>query len=681
MELQALSYYSSSDRLAATPVTVSTAAETDVAELVHTSRIAVRLLWVVCGLLAVFVGIGQLVQDTPVPYGFFDGVLAAVTFTVIGGLILPRRPGNVIGWLFVSIGLSSAFAVLGGSFAGSHPLAWMSKWLPLVSYGLMPLVLLLFPEGTLPSRRWRAVAWIVIGGTALAAACVALAAWIDPLLFLVPDSSLAPGTRPLIQGARVGTLLMLAGAVGSFVSLVVRWRRAEEVTRQQLKFLALATVFLVVGVVLDGAGFGWAALISVPAVPVATGVAILRYRLYDIDLFLNRSLVYATLTVLLLGAYLGLVAVLSPLFAGRMRVGALVATAVVALIFEPLRSRLQRAASRLLYGDRDDPYAAVSRLGRRLEQSVDPSDVLPQVTETVAEVLHLPYAAIEAVDGDRRRLVASYGRRVMESEAFRMIYQGDEVGALLVTPRSPSDVFTTAERRLLEDLARQIGVAVQAARLTSDLQRSRERLVRSREEERRRLRRDLHDGLGPTLAGMTMQVGAARARLAEQGQVVEVLAGLEAGLQACVAEIRRLVEGLRPPVLDQLGLVGAIRHLVMAFNSGPGHSTPTIGMTASDGLGELPAAVEVAAYRIVTEAVTNTVRHARASRCEVRLTVQDRLILEISDDGVGLPGRHHPGVGLSSMRERAEELGGRFVIKPLAGGGTLMHAELPLDAR
>ncbi|MDQ3932426.1 MAG: GAF domain-containing sensor histidine kinase, partial [Actinomycetota bacterium] len=405
------------------------------------------------------------------------------------------------------------------------------------------------------------------------------------------------------------------------------------------------------------------------------------YRLYDIDLFLNRSLVYATLTVLLLGAYLGLVAVLSPLFAGRMRVGALVATAVVALIFEPLRSRLQRAASRLLYGDRDDPYAAVSRLGRRLEQSVDPSDVLPQVTETVAEVLHLPYAAIEAVDGDRRRLVASYGRRVMESEAFRMIYQGDEVGALLVTPRSPSDVFTTAERRLLEDLARQIGVAVQAARLTSDLQRSRERLVRSREEERRRLRRDLHDGLGPTLAGMTMQVGAARARLAEQGQVVEVLAGLEAGLQACVAEIRRLVEGLRPPVLDQLGLVGAIRHLVMAFNSGPGHSTPTIGMTASDGLGELPAAVEMAAYRIVTEAVTNTVRHARASRCEVRLTVQDRLILEISDDGVGLPGRHHPGVGLSSMRERAEELGGRFVIKPVAGGGTLMHAELPLDAR
>ncbi|MGH8898003.1 MAG: sensor histidine kinase [Egibacteraceae bacterium] len=236
-----------------------------------------------------------------------------------------------------------------------------------------------------------------------------------------------------------------------------------------------------------------------------------------------------------------------------------------------------------------------------------------------------------------------------------MTYQGQVVGRLLVAPRAPSQPFTTAERGLLQDLAR------------------------AREEERHRLRRDLHDGLGPALAGMTMQVGAARARLAaDGGQVDEVFGQLEQQLQACVSEVRRLLDDRRPPALDQRGLVDAIRHGLRAFTAAGGGSAPTISVNAPDDLGELPAAVEVAAYRIATEAVTNTVRHAAASRCDVRLTLNGGLAVEVTDNGVGLPEGYQAGVGLASMRERAEELGGALLAQLLPEGGTRICAKLPL---
>lgn len=259
-----------------------------------------------------------------------------------------------------------------------------------------------------------------------------------------------------------------------------------------------------------------------------------------------------------------------------------------------------------------------------------------------------------------------------------MTYQGQVVGRLLVSPRSSSQSFTAAERDLLQNLARQAGLAAHAARLTTDLQRSRERLVRSREEERRRLRRELHDGLGPSLAGMTMQVGAARTLLDDDADpVARALDEFEQQLQACVVEVRRLVDDLRPRALDQLGLVGAIRQQVSAFSAATGDDTLEITVSAPDDLGELPAAVEVAAYRIATEAVTNTLRHAAAHRCDVQLILQDGLVVEVSDDGVGLHDRNPVGVGLRSMRERAEELGGSFTVERLAERGTRIRAELP----
>lgn len=642
-------------------------------------------LVVICGLLLVAIVVGQLTnisgsQDKSISLFDFPTV-AAVTFTLLGGLVVPRQPHNPIGWLFLAIGLSSGTEVFAASFSGYYLLAWISKWLPAVAYGLLPLVLLVFPTGRLLSRSWRWVAWLAVICLTAAVVGISVTVW-DVPTWLVDRHAVL--TRQAAVALWIG-LAGFVGIIGSMVAavgvLLVRWRRADGETRQQLKWLGFGAAFIPVGIMLELVDLPGAWILSATTVPAAAAAAILKYKLYDIDLFLNRSLVYAALTLLVVGGYVGIVALLGAVFSAGAEWQRVVATGTIAVVFAPLRERVQRGANRLLYGDRDDPYAVVNRLGRRLEQQVvDPTAVLPRVAETVADALRLPYVAIELTEGaDGQQLAASHGRQVSQPEAFAMTYQGQVVGRLLVTPRSSSQPFTATERNLLQDLARQAGLAAHAVALTADLQRSRERLVRSREEERRRLRRDLHDGLGPTLAGMTMQVGAARALLAVNTDQVEgVLGELERQLQNCVQEIRHLVEGLRPSTLDHLGLIGAIHHHIRALSSGQGGSTVEITLAAPDDVGELPAAVEVAAYRIATEAITNTVRHAAASHCNIRLTLNTRLLVEVTDNGVGLPDHYQTGIGLTSMRERTEELGGTFTAQRLPTGGSRIHALLPL---
>jgi signal transduction histidine kinase len=321
----------------------------------------------------------------------------------------------------------------------------------------------------------------------------------------------------------------------------------------------------------------------------------------------------------------------------------------------------------------------VRRLGRELSMAADPADVLPHAARTVCDALCVPYAAIALDDdgGDGGWVLAEFGRQGVDPEAFPVVHRGVVLGRLLVSPRSRAEAFTSRERALLADLAAQAGVAVHALRLTADLRRSREHLVRSREEERRRLRRELHDGLGPALAGMTLQIGAARVLLdgGEDDRADEALGVLERQLQACVGEVRRVVDDLRPAALDQLGLVAALQRRLEAF-AVPGGVA--IHLHAPEPVGELPAAVEVAAYRIVTEAVTNTVRHAGARRCDVTLAVDGAVVVEVRDDGCGPPADGHLGVGLTSMRERAEELRGSLSVSRLPLGGTRVRAELPL---
>ena len=256
-----------------------------------------------------------------------------------------------------------------------------------------------------------------------------------------------------------------------------------------------------------------------------------------------------------------------------------------------------------------------------------------------------------------------------------LVYQAETVGQLLVAPRAPGESFTSAERRLLEEIAVQAGVAAHAVRLTADLQRSRERLVTTREEERRRLRRDLHDGLGPQLASLTLTLAAARELLRHDVNAADrLLQELAIHTQAAIADIRRVVYALRPPALDDLGLVLAVREQVAHYRQ----AGLQITIDAPEQLPPLPAAVEVAAYRIIQEALTNVVRHAQAQTCAVRLMLGDALDVEICDDGVGLPPGGRAGVGLTSMRERTAELGGTCQIESVPGGGTCIRAGLPL---
>jgi signal transduction histidine kinase len=409
----------------------------------------------------------------------------------------------------------------------------------------------------------------------------------------------------------------------------------------------------------------------------------MRYQLWDIDFIINRTMVYGGLSILIAGLYVLMVGGLGTLFQiqGNLLI-ALLATGLVAALFQPLRTRLQRGVNRFVYGERDDPLAALSSLGRKLEETVAPDEVLPTLVRTIAETLKLPYVAITLRKNGDLETVAEYGKPVIEVISLPLAYQGERVGQLLVTERSLGEPFSTAEMQLLSNIARQAGAAVHDVQLTADLQRSRERLVTAREEERRRLRRDLHDGLGPTLAGQTLKLDAALDLVEKDPAAARsLLLDLKSQTQGTVTRIRRLVYDLRPPALDDLGLAGALQAHIYQMEGA------TNGLRISfdfpdGGLPPLAAAVEVAAYRIAQEGLTNIVRHAQAKECQLCLSILEEdtrsLHLEIIDDGIGLPRQHRPGVGMNSMRERAAELGGTCVIEPGTGGGTRVLACLPL---
>ena len=451
-------------------------------------------------------------------------------------------------------------------------------------------------------------------------------------------------------------------------------------------------------------------------IPLSLTLAILRSRLWDIQLVLQRTLVYGAMTAAIAALYVVIVGVLSLLIqvGGNLLLSAL-ATGLIAILFQPLRQRLQQAVNRLMYGERDDPVTVLAALGKRLEATTTPEMILATLAETLCHALKLPYAGIALKQGDELRVAASYGGPVAGLETVPLLYQGELVGELRTAPRGPGEELSRADHRLIAEIAHHAGAAVHAARLTAALQQSRERLVTAREEERRRLRRDLHDGLGPQLATLSLKVDAARNLLQSDPAASDQLLGdVKGEMQAAIADIRRLVYDLRPPALDQLGLVSALREYTAACAGTPGLR---FQVQAPEQLPPLPAAVEVAAYRIALEAITNVLRHARARQCTVRLQVDDgrqddgrwmvdggrwtvddshppsftqwaqgaivhrpsSLILAISDDGVGLPAQRQAGVGLASMRERAEELGGSCSIESAAGNGTKVLAILPLN--
>lgn len=419
-------------------------------------------------------------------------------------------------------------------------------------------------------------------------------------------------------------------------------------------------------------------LLLAMGLPIAVGAAVLYERLWELPVVVSRAVVYALLSASVVGLYVLLVGGLGSLLqATSAPFLAALASGAVALLVLPLRDRLQRAVNRFLYGERDDPYTVVARLGRQLERAGDPHTVLQTMTETVARALKLPYVAISLHERAGSRIAAAYGEDTGATVKLPLLYGDESLGELYVAPRADDDNLTPRDRELLSALVRQAGVAIHAAHLTYELQQSRERLVVAREEERRRLRRDLHDGIGPTLASLAQRIDTASYLVAEDPEgTTALLQEVKGQVRTTIADLRRVVENLRPPVLDEFGLVAAVRnHLIPA----QAHRGLTIQCIEGAPLTSLPAAIEVAAFRIVQEALSNVVRHAGAGRAAIRLQLErtDLLVVEVEDDGRGIPTEHRAGVGLRSMRERAEELGGTLVVRPRVSGGTVVRAELP----
>ena len=462
-------------------------------------------------------------------------------------------------------------------------------------------------------------------------------------------------------------------------SLVVRYRRGGDVERRQLLWLLLAVL-----VVLAYAGVPWGifgrgpvlGLLVIPLIPAAVTVAILRYQLLDIRLVVSRALVYGLLTAAAAGAYVGLVALLDALVRSRVSLdSAVVASVIVAVGFNPARVRLQRLIDRGLYGDRRDPVRAVSLVGERLAGTGTAG--LAGVLEALCDSLRLPFAAVRFGTAE----AAAHGTAPELLHGISLSYDGARIGELIVGLRSGQRRLSPPDIAVLDLLAGPLAVALHATALSAALQQSRVSIVAAREEERRRLRRDLHDGLGPALTGIAFKADAARNALpAGPARASELLGALRADTTAAITDIRRLVYGLRPPALDDLGLIGSLRQQTDRIAQRPDGSSVAVCLNTPEPLPPLPAAVEVAAYRIITEAMTNAARHSGATRIDVWLAVADGdgLRIEVRDDGrVPGPG-WQPGFGLTSMRERAAELGGTCQAGPDPAGGGRVIAALPL---
>jgi len=522
------------------------------------------------------------------------------------------------------------------------------------------------------NRRWR---WLD-----LAVAVVFVAGVLDPVFDPTADlSDIGTWHNPLAPTGVWRSIeapitlahfpLSVVVTVAAIVQLVQRWRAGDELRRQQLLLFACAAGLTIITapIAIWVGGGDWIFAVTSLPLPIAIGFAILARGLYDLRSAANRSLVWLTLSISVAGL-LALVIGLGGLAGQSASTPWLswLAAGVAAVCFAPLRDGLQRGVNRLTYGKWTEPYELLAELGQRLEASSDVDRLLADVAAELRE-LGLQDVRIRSAGEDEPA-------EPVEENALPLSAYGTRVGTLSYRTADPP--LRPRDHKLLDDLAGHLGGVLHARLLMQDLQGARERLVLGREEERRRLRRDLHDGLGPALAGHLLRLDVIARRLPAESAAAQLVDTLRDELRDTVQDVRRLVEGLRPPALDELGLGGALRQVAARLTLGSG----VVAEVRCDDVPNLPAAIEVAAYRIGTEAMTNVVKHARARTCRIDVGIEPgELVVRVRDDGCGRAepqaGRGH---GLRTMRERAEELRGQLRISSTPGDGTTVTAEIPL---
>ncbi|WP_344204338.1 sensor histidine kinase [Nonomuraea bangladeshensis] len=611
---------------------------------------------------------------------------AGLAFPLTGAFLIRHRPRLRLAWLMCVGGLGSSVAVMavglqnasaaGGDLesAGWLRVAAVAGW-TVAACTLSALLPLLSPDDRLPSRRWLPVAVLAVA--------VNLAEGVRGAVRPAPPTSrypevvpnplaveaLAPYNASLQAGL---TLVMNACVVLGLLSLVGRMRRAAPAGRRQIAW-PLSAFVVYTAFLLLGQDYWALVTIWTAAIPVAIAFAVLRHRLYGIDTVISRTVVATGLIVTVGAVYFGVSALAGLLLSDYDQLAGLAATLAAGALFQPLRARLRRMTDAMLYGRHGRP----EELARRLTIEVgarEPANALAAVTSVVRDGLGVTGVVVEVgADGPGRpEMRVELGVAGAEPRVVPLVWHGEPVGRMLIGPPGPRRFSAAYTERLIGTAVPYVADVAHAVLMAADLQRSRERILTAREEERRRLRRDLHDGLGMALTNMAMSLSIARTNLRQAPSAADaLLLDLRSGMDAVSQEVRELVYGLRPPTLDDLGLAGAVR----ALAAEPG---PPVEVVAEGETDALPAAVEVAAYRIAQEALTNARKHAAAGHVTVTLARSERaLVVRVRDDGRGLPAARRSGVGFASMRERAAELGGTCLITS-PGTGTQVEAVLPL---
>jgi signal transduction histidine kinase len=644
----------------------------------------------------------------------FAPVLLA--FAGVGAFVASHRPRNAIGWLFLAEGLWGALGAAGLAYAGyvvqSGPSA-AASWAAWVgvsavqAYSPLFLALLLFPDGRLPSRRWRVVVWLILAVNGL---LLVFAATSDAAFALAAPGVAAPIrliphriAGPLVSDLEVVTLfLFLLSAAGC----VVRYRRASGVVRQQIKWFAYAGIVAAVGFVALAQVSSQpvvAFIVLVPLVPVAAGIAIMKYRLYDIDVVISKTIVYGSLAAFITGVYVLVFVGIGSLGSSSLHAGSrpslglsILATAVVAVAFQPVRERMQHLANRLVFGKRATPYEALSDFAGRMGGTYAAEDVLPRMARVLAEGTGAGHAVVWLKDGAElvagaccpaearppRRAALRDGELPAIGGADRVAlvsYQGETLGALSVSKR-PGENLTPVEGKLMSDLAGQAGLVLRNLGLTqqlqaklTELQSSRLRIVAAADDQRRRIERDIHDGAQQQLLAIAAKLAAAES-VAGQDQEREraLVAQLKAETSGAVKTLRELARGIYPPLLAEQGLAAAI-----GAHAG---KAPGPVEFSTDGVGRYPAEIETAVYFCCVEALRNAARHAPGSAVRISLAGdRGQITLTITDDGPGFdPAAGLAGSGLQNMSDRLAALGGSCHIDSRPGRGTTVTGRVEL---
>ncbi|MVQ36509.1 sensor histidine kinase [Paenibacillus sp. MAH-34] len=559
------------------------------------------------------------------------------------------------------------------------------------------LFFLLFPSGKL-TPYWTLFVWIPFSLVQISS-------------FLLPETVI-----DLQQWSPTARILYYLSAIGSMIySQIYRYRKVSNAEqKQQTKWVVYGVTISFLGFFGIGAFFVVDAAFSpvsyiyltialhvfVSIIPLTLAFATLRHRLWDIDPLVNRTIVYGVLSLAIVIVYSASVLYLSSVFrTDKSYIISLIATSIVAILFAPLKQWLQRIVNRLMKGRHDDPFAVLVELGDSLIKPMAPEKVLDAVARTIQDALRLPHVSISIGMNGQETMVISVGEKKYDLHAFPLIHSGEELGTLWLSSRSPGEAFSSEDSRLLDVLLRQAVPIAKNIKMTAgmkllakDLQESRERLVLAREEERRQIRRNLHDELAPRLMSLAFNVAAAEQYIRKSPDTaIELLGELRQVIRTTVNDIRTMVHDLRPPTLDEFGLLGSIEARIeeilktsAQMAATRNHDAIRVKLHVLEELPILPAAVEVAVYRIVTESLVNVIRHAEATICDVhiRLTAAQELQVEVIDNGKGIPIPIKPtvngGIGLTSIRERAGEIGGHCLFERLEAGGTRVMALLPL---